>query len=493
MKNKLNTISEKFSQYHFEINHLLVIFIILILFQLLIGIIQKISLKNFLVDNQEWYQKDFAERLSNLTATSMELILETAGKVEDEDKDKIIQAFNIMLSQQKLQKHVQEVCILLTNGDEITAVDNGRVLYSYIFEGNVDLPTSDENHDQAIQKYLSIQEEIKRKETTHSEPGRDQTFHVFVPFVPKGEYFGALYMKSAPEFGFVTSGILAGNNETSVIFTALIFFGLLTMFFISSYTVKERDQAQHLLFQTREKQIEEQVHHKKEMLFTKRIYHTHHKAEKVMGFIKDDLKALTITNFKKVNYRINKYANFISRVIYDMKWFDPPLQTIRNPVFQTNINEVIEFILENIFTRVSKGSTRIKFDLDLDPSLLLVHINEYVIWEIIEPLIQNGIEHGNKKNSIIKITTKCDFDNKESKIYISDNGCGIIEDLLRKDENGVKAIFLENVSTKINSENSGYGCYIAYEIATQRCGWNLDVKNMQNSGAQFIITIPHLK
>ena len=28
---------------------------------------------------------------------------------------------------------------------------------------------------------------------------------------------------------------------------------------------------------------------KKEHLFTKRIYHTHHKAEKVMGFINEDL------------------------------------------------------------------------------------------------------------------------------------------------------------------------------------------------------------
>ena len=51
----------------------------------------------------------------------------------------------------------------------------------------------------------------------------------------------------------------------------------------------------------------------------------------------------------KLRNRVSKYSNFISRVIYDMKWYDPPLQTIRNPIFRTDLNEVIQFIVETYF------------------------------------------------------------------------------------------------------------------------------------------------
>lgn len=68
-----------------------------------------------------------------------------------------------------------------------------------------------------------------------------------------------------------------------------------------------------------------------------------------MGFIKEDLRKLSSENINEIKYRVSKYSNFISRVIYDMKWYDPPIQTIRNAMFKTNLNEVIKFIVNNIF------------------------------------------------------------------------------------------------------------------------------------------------
>jgi len=317
-----------------------------------------------------------------------------------------------------------------------------------------------------------------------------QTFHVFVPFVPKGEYAGAVYLKTTPAFGFVTSGIMSSYNETSLIFTALIFFGLLAMFYISSYTVRERNEAQKLLYDEREEKLKEHIHLQKEALFAKRIYHTHHKAEKVMGFIKEDLNMLSLSNIAEIKYRVNKYANFISRVIYDMKWFDPPIQAIRNPLFKTNLNELIRFIVDNIFLRVSAKSDQYQFILELDKNLPIIGVNEFVIWEIIEPLIQNSIEHAGDGNIIIQIQTKYITESSRLDIIIADNGRGILPDLLKKDERGIKKIFLENVSTKVENQRSGYGCYIAYEIATQRCGWQMDVENLEANGCRFKITIP---
>jgi len=489
-----NRLIEKIKRYHFELKHLFILLAVLIFSQVLVSFVHKISLQKFLTETQKWYKRDFAERLANLTATSLELVLETTLKsqnLEHADARKIIQAFNIILSQQLLQHHVQDVCILTQNGDQIIAIDNGQVLFAHTFENQHHLPYSNQSHTRAIEMYKKFEYEIKTSEQIYSILEGGETFHVFVPFVPKGEYAGALYLKTTPAFGFVTSGIMSSYNETSLIFTALIFFGLLAMFYISSYTVRERDEAQKLLYDEREKKLKENIHFQKEALFTKRIYHTHHKAEKVMGFIKEDLNKLSQRNIDEIKYRVNKYANFISRVIYDMKWFDPPIQAIRNPLFKTNLNELIRFIVTHIFLRVSAKSESYHFELDLDDNLPLVNVNEFVIWEIIDPLIQNSFEHAGDGCITIQIQTKYMPEYSQSEVIIFDNGEGIQPDLLKRDENGVKRIFLENISTKSENQRSGYGCYIAYEIATQRCGWKMDVENLDSSGCCFKITIPH--
>ncbi|GBD93248.1 sensory histidine kinase AtoS [bacterium BMS3Abin05] len=487
-------ITGKLKRFRFELKHIIVLFMILILFQLLVSLVHKISLQRFLKKTQDWYQQDSAERLANLTATSLELLVETRIQNKNpgsDDARKTIEALNIILSQEILQHNVQDVCVLVEKGGRVAAIDNGRVLYAFIFKNDARIPPSDEPHPQAIQMYGKIKKKLQASEQIVSILKGRETYHVFVPFVPKGEYMGALYMKNTPEFSGIASEIISSYNETSLIFVALIFLGLLAMFYISSYTVKERDAARELLYREREKQLEEHIHFQKEALFAKRIYHTHHKAEKVMGFIKEDLQSLNAENMEEVTYRVSKYANFISRVIYDMKWYDPPVQTIRNPMFRSDLNELIRFIVKYIFLRISRNTNRVKFHLELDESLPVVHVNEFVAWEILEPLIQNSIDHGGDGELNITIHT-CYFpDEKESKIFISDDGQGIRPDLLEENEEGIKRIFLENISTKDSGDNSGYGCYIAYEISRQRCGWSLDAENLPEKGCQFIVSIPH--
>jgi len=493
-KTQLRAIAGKLGRFRFELKHLIVLFMILILFQLLVSLVHKISLQRFLEKTQSWYQQDSAERLANLTATSLELLVETRIQNKNpssEEARKTIESLNIILSQEILQHNVQDVCVLVEKGNTIRAIDNGRVLYNTIFENTRAIPPPDKPHPQAIQMYAKVRKKLIASEQILSLLQGRETYHVFVPFVPKGEFMGAVYMKNTPEFSGIAGEIISSYNETSLIFVVLIFLGLLAMFYISSYTVKERDAARELLYQEREKQLEERIHYQKEALFAKRIYHTHHKAEKVMGFIKEDLRSLNDSDMEEIKYRVTKYANFISRVIYDMKWYDPPVQTIRNPLFQTNLNELIQFIVKNIFLRISQDSGRVKFHLELDAKLPVVHINEFVAWEIIEPLIQNSMDHGGGSKLNITIRTQYFPEEKISRILISDDGQGIRPDLLKKNEEGVKQIFMENVSTKDNSSNSGYGCYIAYEISRQRCGWDLDAENLPEGGCQFVLSIPN--
>ncbi len=488
-------LSEKVRPYHFELKHLLVVLAVLVFFQLLVSFIHKVSLQRFLGRTQQWYQQDFAEKLANLTATSLELLLETSletrNALRDDSVEKIVQAFNIILSQQLLQHHVQDVCVLLEHGGQVFPVDNGQELFATLIEGKPPRASADTTYRKIVRLFRAHYSDIARREQITSVVEKPRTIHVFVPFVPKGELAGAVYMRYAPDFSIVTSGILSSYSETSLIFTGIIFFGLLAMFYISSYTLKERDEAMRLLFEERERQLKEKIHHQKEALFAKRIYHTHHKAEKVMGFIKEDLRQLSLANIEEVKYRVSKYANFISRVIYDMKSYDPPIQAIRGPMFRTDVNEVLRFIVDNIFKRVSSNLGYYRFELDLDPDLPAVHVNEFVVWEVFEPLVQNSIDHAGDGEITIHIRTTYDPAKKESRVVIGDDGVGIRPDLL-EEEGGVKRIFRENVSTKDLGQQSGYGCYIAYEIATERCGWKIDVENLER-GCQFVITIPNGK
>jgi len=108
----------------------------------------------------------------------------------------------------------------------------------------------------------------------------------------------------------------------------------------------------------------------------------------------------------------------------------------------------------------------------------------------LEPLIQNSIDHSSTEKVIITIQTIYRTESKKTYVLIKDNGKGVKEELLEENENGVKRIFAESESTKIQEKgNNGYGCYIAYQMATIRCGWKLDVNNLEIGGCQFSIEI----
>ncbi|MBI3125505.1 MAG: ATP-binding protein [Ignavibacteriales bacterium] len=489
-----NVFLESLKRYHFEFKHLTVLFVGLIIFQLVLSFVHKASLRNFVENTQEWFQKHSAEKFANLSSTTLELLLETTrlnSSANDIDRRRIIQFFDIILNQQMLQQNVEEICLLVSDGDKIYAIDDGRVLYSFIFTRTIDQPDTVQGHKNVIKLYKNIREELESTEQIVNVLSNRQTYHIFVPFVPNGEFIGALYMRNTADVSFIQREIVSNYEETSIIYSALFLLGLLAMYYISTYTVKERDEAQSLLLEEHERSIKQKIDHDKEALFTKRIYHTHHKAEKVMGFIKDDLRQLSSENINDIKYRVTRYSNFMSRVIYDMKWYDPPIQTIRNLAFKTNVNEVVRFIIENIFNRTARKSGSFDIKVDLDDKVPVVHINEFVIWEIIEPLIQNCIDHGGDENLTITVKTLYKPEEKVSILLIEDNGPGIAPELIETNENGIKKLFLESVTSKAGSQSSGYGCYIAYEISKQRCGWDIDVENLSECGCRFTIRIPH--
>lgn len=486
-------IKTKLSQYRFEIRHIIVIFIILISFQIFLVFFQKVMLGNFLKDTQSWFQKYYAERLALVTTTNAELLFERQQRLraqQDNTDISIIHSMNVIFKQQLIHRSVDDVCLILVKNNKVYVIDSGQKLKAF-FSGML-APYKDEittQHHTGIQFFLNVGDEMRRNEKILSAVTNEKTFDVIVPFVPDGEYIGVLYMRITPDFSFLTTEIQASFDKVSLIFSALILVGLIAIFIVSSRAVRERNKVQEELFIERGQNLERQIRLEKESLFTKRMYHTHHKAEKIMGFIKDDVRKMNPENLGELRQRVITYSNFISRIIYDMKWYDQDINTIINPMFKTDINAVIEFIVQHVFLRLSSKNEMFELDLDLDPSLPLMRVNEFIVWKF-EPLLQNSIDHCGV--GFVKIKIKTIFDRRKniSYIYISDNGKGIIPEMLEPGPKGIKKLFLEHETTKTHLEShSGYGCYIAHQLAAGKCGWQLDVENIPEGGCRFVLAI----
>jgi len=487
-------IKVKLTQYHFEIRHIIVIFFVLVSFLIILIFLQKATIGNFLRDTQSWFQKYYAERLALVTTTNVELLFERQQRLhaqQDSTEMSLVHSLNVIFKQQHIHRSVDDICLILVKDDRIYIIDNGQKMFAY-FDGAL-LPYNGETntpHMTGIQFLLNTWDEVRSKEKILSALTNEKTFDVNVPFVPDGELLGVLYFRITPDFSFLTAEITSSLDKVALVFSTLILIGLIAIFIVSSRAVRERNKVQEELFLEHEENLAKQIRLEKESLFTKRIYHTHHKAEKIMGFIKDDVRKMNSNNLDEYKQRVITYSNFISRIIYDMKWYDQDINTIINPMFRTNVNSVIEFIVRHVFLRTSSKNEMFELKLDLDPSLPMVNVNEFNVWEILEPLIQNSIDHCGIGFVVINIKTKYDQKENVSYIYITDNGIGIIPELLETGPKGVKKLFLEHETTKKSSEShSGYGCYIAHQLAAGKCGWQLDVENLPEGGCRFTLAI----
>jgi hypothetical protein len=486
----------KISRHRFEINHMIVFFVVLFSFQVILAFFQNSLLTNFLNDAQRWFQKYHAERIAIVTSASLENLFENQQRMWSEgraDEAQMVYSVNVMFKQLVLQRSVEEISLILLKDGATYLVSNGQQMNDF-FKGA--LKPYEIQHTGAssvgVTYFNSVRDEMLKSEKILSEVIDQKTFNVLVPFVPYGEYMGVLYIRITPDFTLLTDEVQSNFDKVSFAFSALVFVGLIIMFVVSSGAVRARNEAQERLFVEHQANLEKQIRLEKESIFTKRIYHTHHKAEKIMGFIKSDVRMMNPSNLEEMKHRVIAYSNFISRIIYDMKWYDQDINTIINPAFRSNINAVIEFIVQNVFLRISSRNDMFAFELDLDPKMPTVPVNEFFIWEILEPLIQNSIDHGDKNSLKIGISTRYDPDMKVSSIRICDNGVGIARELLENDARGGKRIFAEKENTgAFIGSHSGYGCYIAYQMAVGKCGWELDADNLPEGGCCFTIRIHH--
>jgi hypothetical protein len=431
--------------------------------------------------------------MANLTSTSLELLVETQmnqKEVTPEQKSKVINSLDIIFSQHIMEKNAEEICLFIYNEGDFISIDDGEELYNMLYE-NKSIQVKKNMYKYADSLFKKIKLNLIETERIKIITEDEKIFHVFVPFVPDGEFIGALYMKVKPNFSILSKEFVHTYNDFSRVYIMLVFAGLALIYIVFSFTLTQRDKAQKLAYIEHERFLKEKIEREKENTFTRRIYHAYHKAEKIIGFINSDLEILGKKNVEEIKLRVHKYTNFIGRVIYDMKYYDPPLHSIINPIFKTDLNEVCKFIVENMFLRIYKRTTMFTIKEVYDDKIPILGVNEFIIWEIIEPLIQNSISHNADKHVNITITTNYEIDKNKIILKIADDGSGIKEELLEKNEDGIKKLFLESVSTKnMLNQQYGLGCYIAHILATKYLGWTLDVENSPEGGCFFELTIP---
>ncbi len=183
---------------------------------------------------------------------------------------KIIQSFEIIFSQQQLSHNITNLCLLIRENDRIIKIEDGKTLYNILIEKDFNDAEVKKEDEEIIKMYRAVEDSLKLTEQITSIITERRTFNTFVPFVIKGEYLGAVYLRNTPDFSSISNQVISNYDETSVIYLSLILLGLLAMYFISSYTVKERDTAQKMLFEEHEENLKKQINYEKELIFNKK-------------------------------------------------------------------------------------------------------------------------------------------------------------------------------------------------------------------------------
>jgi hypothetical protein len=184
----LPNLKSKLSQHRFEINHILVFFIVVILFQVVLVFFQGSLVTNFLNDAQRWFQKYHAERIAIVTSASLENLFENQQRFRTEgkmDEAQTIYSVNVFFKQLVLQRNIEEIALILLKDDHMYLVSNGQDMNDF-FKGI--LPAygvrPHQTPNAGVTYFSSVKEEMLRSERILSDVVDQKTFNVLVPFVP---------------------------------------------------------------------------------------------------------------------------------------------------------------------------------------------------------------------------------------------------------------------------------------------------------------------
>ena len=145
----------------------------------------------------------------------------------------------------------------------------------------------------------------------------------------------------------------------------------------------------------------------------------------------------------------------------------------------TDVNEVCKTVVELMREKAKKKDVEILFNPSFD--LCQMFLDAKGIYRCILNLVSNAIDACDKPHGAVEITTRIVEANRWFEIIISDNGCGISEENLKK-------LFTPFFSTK-SSKGTGLGLAITYKIISEH-GGHMNVESELCMGTKFTIELP---
>lgn len=168
-------------------------------------------------------------------------------------------------------------------------------------------------------------------------------------------------------------------------------------------------------------------------------------------------------------------AERVSQIVANLRKFSTPHEQPRESM------DLIKVIrrAEAWVRQASPVKADVVFEL---PQTLRIHNNEGHIHQILINLIQNAMD-AMQQTAQPKLLIRLQQRDEQLHVHIIDNGHGISEKNLLK-------VFDPFFTTKPVGIGTGLGLFISYGLATEQCRGNLQARQHQDGGAEFILSLP---
>lgn len=170
-------------------------------------------------------------------------------------------------------------------------------------------------------------------------------------------------------------------------------------------------------------------------------------------------------------------ASRTKKIVEDLRNF------AKKDVEELNEDLDLNYIINNHLTLTEKHVKKhARLEIELGENIPVFKGNVNKIEQVFLNLIMNASEAIESVNGVIKIKTAYDENKKEVLLYISDNGNGI-------DESIIKNIFDPFFTTKRDKGGIGLGLSITYGIVKEH-GGKIEVESKKGEGTTFILKFP---
>jgi signal transduction histidine kinase len=173
---------------------------------------------------------------------------------------------------------------------------------------------------------------------------------------------------------------------------------------------------------------------------------------------------------------VKKNNAFMQELVLDMLTYSKE----RKPEYElTNINEIIEDVCDLMEQKAKESGVTVTWTPNTE--LSKVEVDPKGIRRCLLNLVSNAIDaYEGQQEGLVKVFTEL-VNNRSFKINISDNGCGMPDEIKEK-------LFQVFFSTK-GSRGTGLGLSVTHKIITEHKG-RIEVDSAVGKGTTFTIILP---